>query len=195
MALAESNCLPVGNHCSGRGIRKIQSLFAFEVHQVGQGPAGATDAAFDRAHGAVAHLGRLSVGKSFDTDKNQCLALFSRQLPERHAEIPEGKPSVMHRFFRQVAGDAPHRVFDLVLAPAELRVKGVAQDGEQPRSQIGAGLELVEIAPGLDHGILNQIIGSGVIARQAERERAHRRQVFNQFFARIGIVGHWWLSF
>src|SRR6185312_3650672 len=59
---------------------------------------------------------------------------------------------------------------------AHLAVELVAQDGEQPGLDIGAELEAFLLRPCFHDGILHQIVGLVVAARQRERERPETGQ-------------------
>src|SRR6185437_10133513 len=58
----------------------------------------------------------------------------------------------------------------LATALAILRIIGVAQDGDEPGAHIGAGDEAPRIAPSLQHGFLQEIVGLVERARKRHRE-------------------------
>lgn len=79
---------------------QLHSFAIAEVHQLAQLRSTTVDAAFDGAHGAVAHFGGFFVGESRGPHQDQCLALFVGQLIEGHAEIAHLQTAVMGRFLR-----------------------------------------------------------------------------------------------
>src|SRR5262245_44267991 len=58
----------------------------------------------------------------------------------------------------------------------QLGVITVAENREEPCLQIATGLELLAIRPGLEHRVLNQIVGARQIAAQRAPESAQCRQ-------------------
>jgi len=86
---------------------------------------------------------------------------------------------------RQPAGMDAIDIGNLAPGLAAGRIEGVAQDGEQPGAQVGAALEAVDIAPGLEDGVLHQIVCRRRIARQAERKGTQSAEMGHQLVARI----------
>lgn len=50
------------------------------------------------------------------------------------------------------------RVLDLAPALAIFGVEEIAQDREEPRIQIGAALEAMEVCEGAEEGVLNKVV-------------------------------------
>jgi hypothetical protein len=127
-----------------------------QFRKPGAAPVGA---ALDRAHGDAAHFGGLLVGKALRAHEAQRLALFGRKLCEGGEEVRKLQLAVVLRLFGKRRGEGAVHVLHLALGLAAARIEGVAQDGEKPGPQVRPGLELVEIRPGLDHGVLHEIVG------------------------------------
>ena len=75
----------------------------------------------------------------------------------------------------QPRGHEAVAVLHLAAALAHLRIEFVAQDREQPRLEIGAGLEARLLVPGLDQRLLDQIVGLVGILRQRHGKGAQAR--------------------
>ena len=56
-------------------------------------------------------------------------------------------------------------------------VEGVGQDAREPCSRVGANLVPVDIAKRLEHGLLDQILGLGAVARHPNGHRVERVHV------------------
>jgi hypothetical protein len=67
---------------------------------------------------------------------------------------------------RQAGRQRPVAIFDLARLLAHLRIELVAQDGVEPGPEIGPRLEARMIGPGLDQGLLHQVVGTGGVAAQ-----------------------------
>ena len=76
---------------------------------------------------------------------------------------------------RKIGGLAAVAVLHLAAPAAALGEIGVAQDGEEPRAQVGAFLEAVHAVPGLEQRLLHQVVGALDVAAQGDGERAQVR--------------------
>ena len=69
-----------------------------------------------------------------------------------------------------------HPYYVSLLAPfaaALARVEAVAQDGGEPGPEVGAGVKLLAAAPGLEDGLLGQVLGLLDVAGERAPEGAH----------------------
>src|SRR4029077_8928255 len=122
--------------------------------------ARAIDAALDRADGAAGNLRGFLVREARGADQDQGFALVVRQLGQRHAKVLHLHMAVLLGMGGERGGVAPVGVLDLAAALAALREIGVAQDGEQPCLEISPFAERVEMVPGLEQGLLHQVVGA-----------------------------------
>ena len=88
---------------------------------------------------------------------------------------------------------APSEIGDFAPALAIFGVIDVAQDSEQPGSEIGAFNKGAELAPRLDQRLLHEIVGAVEIAAERDGEGAqigdHRENVGGHLRARHRIGG------
>src|SRR5690606_34419082 len=120
--------------------------------------AGPADPALDGAYGAIADLGGLLVGEPRRADQDYRLALVFGKLLQRRLEVLEVELSVLARVNGEPRGHQPLRILNLAAPLAHLRIEFVAQDGEQPRLEVGARLEALMLVPGLDQRLLHQVV-------------------------------------
>src|SRR6185312_4242608 len=157
----------------GGPCRITQPVFA--VQNVYQSLAGARHPAFHRADGAFADGGRVLIGEAARAHQNKSLALFvgkTAQRPHRVGQL--GRINLI----LGAAGNA----FGGVLVPRRLApgaaavgIELVAQNGEQPGLEVGAGNEGGAALPGLHQCLLRQIVGRLRIAGQRASEGAQER--------------------
>src|SRR6478672_5887896 len=154
-------------------------LGAVDIEQRRQFRSGAVDAALDGADRAAADGGGVLIGEPGGADQDQRFALVLRQLFERLAKLLELQMRILRRLglqgFRVIALGVLHLAPPLAIVGA----KQVAQDGEQPRRQVRARLERVDVGDGAQQRLLDQIVGTVAIAAERDRERAqagYRRQ-------------------
>ena len=177
----------VGQRTDDRRSRDLRSIVA---EQLDQPVARARNAALDRADGHLADIRRFFVRQPGGAHQDQRFALIDRQLLQRAAQIAQMQLRVVIRRDRHLAGADAVRILDLELAMAQLRVVAVAQDREQPRLQVAAGLELLAVGPRLEHRVLHQIVGARRIAAQRAAEGAQRRQQRRHLFQKFVVTRH-----
>src|SRR3569833_1529326 len=89
------------------------------------------------------------------------------QAGERGLQRTHGHAPVLGRGREQGGGVLALLVGHLAAAAHDGRVVGVSQNGEEPGPEIGARLELGPVGPGLDQGVLHQVVGvRGVVAER-----------------------------
>src|SRR5439155_14588496 len=102
-----------------------------------------------------------------------------RKLVERRAEFLELEMGVLRGLRLQRLGVVAFGILDFPPPLAVIGAEQVAQDREQPRRQIGAGLERVDVGKRAQQRLLDQIVGAVRIAAKRDGERAqagHGRQ-------------------
>jgi RNA polymerase sigma-70 factor (ECF subfamily) len=114
----------------------------------------------DGADRAAANGGGVLVGEAGGANQDQRFALVLRQLVEGVTEFLEFQMRILRRLglqgFRVVALGVLHFAPPLPV----IRAKQVAQDGEQPRRQVGARLERVDVGNGPQQRFLNKVVGT-----------------------------------
>jgi hypothetical protein len=73
---------------------------------------------------------------------------------------------------RRLTAEIAVRVFDLAPSLAIVGVELIAQNREEPRVQVGTGLETIEGCPGFHNGLLNEVIGIVGVPGEGEGKRA-----------------------
>ncbi len=134
--------------------------------------AGAADTAFDRADGAIADVGGFFVGKTRGADQDQGFALIFRQLVDRLLEVFHVELAHLFGVARKPLGHCAFGIGNLPLALAHLAIELVAQDGEEPALEIGAGRKGGTLVPGPDEGFLDEIVSLVGSADQRHRKSA-----------------------
>src|SRR5690606_33502510 len=131
------------------GPRRIVQRTA-TVQNLYQGLARTSNTALDRAHRAFADRGRVLIGKAARAHKDEGFTLFVRQVLEGARRIGEFGGMVL---ILAAAGNAFRRILvpgRLPPGAAAVRIELVAQDGEQPGLEVGAGNEAGAALPRLD---------------------------------------------
>ena len=152
--------------------------------------ARTADTALDRADGDAADASRFLIGEAGSADENQGLTLIVGELAQRDLEIGQIEMTLLRGMGSEPASIMTVGVLDLAAALADLGVIVIAQDGEELRLEVGAFLETIDIRPGFDQRLLDEIVGT--VGLTAERygkgsERTHRAQ---QFFPKARGDGH-----
>lgn len=145
------------------GVRSDLQL-AVDVQQGGQPASGAAYSAPDRPQGNARHVSRLLVGHAVRSDQEQRLALFAREPRERRAEIFIIEVAVLLRVGLEPGRVGAVCVFHLTPAFAVLGVELITQDREEPRLKVRTALELVNVGPSPQQGVLHQIVGMFAMA-------------------------------
>src|SRR5712671_642339 len=161
------------------GVVGAKILRAIDIEQRREFRSRAVDAALDGADRAAADRRGVLIGEAGGADQDQGLALVLREFVQRGAEFLELQMCALRRLRFQRLGIVAFGVLHLAPPLAVVGAKQVAQNGEQPRRQIGAGLERVDVGNGAEQRLLHQIVGTIAIAAERNRERAqawHRRQ-------------------
>src|SRR5262245_22801111 len=151
--------------------------------------------ALDGADGDAADAGCLLIGEAGSADEHQGLALVVRQLAQRNLEVGQIEMTLLRGVRREPACVVAVGILNLAAALADLRVVMIAQDGEEPGLEVGALLEAVDIRPGLDQGLLDEIIGTVGLAAKRHGKGPQRADRAQQFFPEARGDGHFlWLS-
>src|SRR5258707_6578545 len=116
-------------------------LGAIDIEQGAEFRSRPVDAALDGADRAAADRRGVLIGKSGGAHQNQRFALVLRKFVERGPEFLELKMRALRRLGFQRLGLAATGVLHLPPPLAVVRAEQVAQDREQPRRQVRAGLE------------------------------------------------------
>src|SRR5688572_11486388 len=86
-------------------------------------------------------------------------------------------------------------IFHLAAALADFRIVMIAQYGEEPSLEIGALLEAVDVRPGLDQGLLDQIVGTVRLTAERNGKSPERTDRSQQFLPETRRNAHFlWLS-
>jgi hypothetical protein len=144
----------------------------------------AADAALDRADLALGHRRGLGQRHSIGPDQQDGLALMGGQLRQRGSEIHRDLPSFLVWRRRGAFEMAGARDLAAGTLPAIDIHETIAQDRGQPGAKIGAHLEMVEVGPGAEQRILDEVVGLIGAAAQRHRECAQFRNSRHQI--------HWW---
>jgi hypothetical protein len=134
----------------------------------------------------AAHPGRVLVGEAFRPHEDERLALLVGQLLERAAEVGQREAAVMARLLGDLLGQDAFGIRHLAAGLAAFGIEGVAQDREQPGAHVGAGLELVDVGPRLDHRVLHEIVCPRDVAGERQGEGAHRLEMRHDLVLGIG---------
>ncbi len=95
-------------------------------------------AAFHRSGSAIAYGCSFLIRKARGADKNERFALFRRQLFQRHAKIQKIHMRVLSGRGYKPTCDYPFGIGDFSPPLHIFGVVGVAENGDQPRLQIGS---------------------------------------------------------
>src|SRR5690625_4357643 len=128
--------------------------------------------ALDRACRDPADLASLLVREAGGADKDQCLALLGIQLLERGAQVTHSHMPVLRRLDGQICRHLAVDILDLAFSFAQFGIICVAQDREQPCTDIRSRLKALLFFPGLDQRLLHQILGTNLVADQGSRKCA-----------------------
>ena len=162
-----------------------------------------------RHHGAdrdVEHLGDLLVREPLDVGEEHRESEVVRELLERLLHLVVGEEVEKLLLGRHAGGCGLHRTETLVqvqvldvaeigllraslLGPVLVDV-GVGEDPEQPCPQVGALLERVEAPETPQVGLLDEVLGVGLIARHAQRRGVELGCVFHGLVGEVVLVGH-----
>jgi hypothetical protein len=127
------------------------------------------------------------------SNEEKRLALVSGECRQSRAEILEVEMALLIRVCFEPRGIGPIRILDFMLALAVIGVEEVAQDRKQPRIEVRAGFELVDVGPGAQDRLLHQIVspvadvgegdGKGTEARESGEQLIPQRRSLNQHAA------------
>src|SRR6201999_2622211 len=132
------------------------------------------DPAFDRADRAFADRGRVLIGKAPRAHQNQRFALLVGQNAQRPGRVGQLR---REHLILAAAGNTLRGILipgRLTPGPAPVGIELIAQNGEQPGLQIGAGNESGAALPSLDQGLLRQIVGAFLIAGERAGKSAQK---------------------
>src|SRR5216683_8059524 len=132
-------------------------LGAIDIEQGAEFRSRPVDAALDGADRATADRRGVLIGEAGGTYQDQRFALVLRKLVERGAEFLELEMRVLRRLGFQRLRIAAVGVLHLPPPLAVVRAEQVTQDREQPRRQVRAGLERVDVGERPQQGFLNKI--------------------------------------
>ena len=85
--------------------------------------------------------------------------MFLQNLGQRDAKFLHFHPTFLRRRRRDAIGAETVAVSNFAAASSVDRKIGVAQNREQPGAQVGAGLEMVGVGPGLEQRLPHEIVG------------------------------------
>src|SRR5580704_5386153 len=152
-----------------------------ESHEFAELGSSATETTIDRASLHAANDCSLCVRRPACANQNQDFALLCWKLGERNTHICEVEVTLL------ISGDRnPPGVFavtillDLAGALPVLRIKNVAENGEQPRAKICSRLKFLRIGPGAQQGLLNEVVSKGHGSAERNRERPQTRNLSAQ---------------
>src|ERR1700726_3292150 len=177
------------------GLVGAEILGAIDIEQRRELRARPVDAALDGADRAAADVRGILIGEAGGPDQNQRLALVLRQLVERGAEFLEFQVRTLGRLRLQRLGVVAIGIFDLAPPFAIVGAEQVAQNREQPRRQVRAGLERVDVGERPQQGFLHQVIGAVAIAAKRDRERTQARDRRQNVVAKGICERHYSLPF
>jgi hypothetical protein len=161
----DTNKAPASSDHGSTCLIGAEVVDSFDRQQLGKLDARAVDAALHGADCAAADLRGLLVGEARGTDQDQGFALIRRQLRQRLLEFLELDPAVLFRMRLQRFCETAVAIFDLAPAFTVFGAKQVAQDGEQPRWQVGPGFERINVRERAQQRLLHQVVGAVDIAR------------------------------
>jgi len=137
--------------------------------KLAQAPAGPADSRHDGPDRAV-HDGRdLAVAETLHEGQQHGGAIVVRQLSQRHFEVLCGERVgyVARRRSLQSVSDRVEVDRDPAVLPLVVAVdEDVSENLEHPRFQIGPLLEAVEVYVGAQVGVLDEILGVGLVPRE-----------------------------
>src|SRR5256712_2884708 len=156
---------------------------------------GAEQPRLHRAYRHTQDLADLLVAQPLDVAQDQ-------RLPERFRELIDG---LEHLVVDDPVEEGPLGVVVLYLSKHRERLdgvhvhgfavpgaapvfinKGIAQDGEQPSPRAGSFLVLVPGAVRLEHGLLDQVVGVGGVAGQAQGDAVEGVEVDQRLLLEAG---------
>jgi len=112
-------------------------------------------------------------------------------MVEGSAEVLHVQVSLLARMNGKLGSLGAVAILDLAATTTALGEICVAQNGKEPRTQVGALLEAVQVVPCLEQRLLHQIVGALDVAAQRHGESA---QVWDQaqqrLFERDGLGIH-----
>ena len=164
-----------------------QCLFARE--RVQQRLPAPRHAALHGAFGHAAYFGGLLIGKAGRADQDHGLALLGGQSAQGIGGIAKLKIPPLRiggRGYVLGRGFIPRRLAPVAPCPG---IELIAQYGEQPRFQVGAGLEIVARVPGLGQGLLRQIFRFAVLMAHRMGEGAQEGDKRDQVAVEIESGG------
>src|ERR1700685_2875906 len=163
---------PAAADHGAHGLVGAEVLGAVDIEQRRELGARAVDAALDGADRTAADRGCILIGEAGGADQNQRLALVLRQFVERRAKLLELQMRALRRLGLQRLGIAAVGVLALAPPLAVVGAEQVAQYREQPRRQVGAGLERVDVGKRAQQRLLHQIVGAVAVTGERDREGA-----------------------
>src|SRR5215207_9863137 len=130
-------------------------------------------------HGAEPNstdLGGFLIRQALRPNQDQSFPILWRKSCERFAQVPELAPRILILGWPKVRRIGPVRVRNLVFGLSILAVEQVAQDREQPRTHIGARLELPDVGQSPNDRILHEVVGMIRAVSQRHREGPQARE-------------------
>jgi hypothetical protein len=98
----------------------------------------------------------LFIGETLDAHQEQGFPSIRRQFHQRPLEVLQIKTSLLVWNRDKPSGVGAVCILDLAHPLAAVRIESMPQDGEEPRTEVGASLEAVHLRPRSDEGVLNQ---------------------------------------
>src|SRR3954470_22223704 len=121
-------------------------------------------------HRDATHLGGFLVRQALRRNQDQSLPILGRKSRERLTHVRKVTPCMLLRQCPQASGVEPIRVLKLASYFPMLAVERIAQDCEQPCSHARARLELIEVGPSEQNGLLHEIVSVVRVVGQREGE-------------------------
>src|ERR1700722_12037597 len=172
------------------GLVRAKIVGAVDIQQRAELRAGAVDAALDGADRAAADRRGVFIGEAGGAYQDQRFTLVLRQFFQRRAKLLELQMRALRRLGFQRLGIAALGILDLAPPLAIVGAEQVAQDREQPRRQIRAGLERVDIGQRPQQRFLDEVVGSVGVAAERDGEGAQARHRGQNFVAKCVCEGH-----
>src|SRR5262249_46424339 len=120
--------------------------------------------------------------------EQQRLALRRDELGKRRDELAHDEATVLMRRMRQRFGDCRVDRHARALT-AQAGNELIALNSEQPRREIRAGLEAVATGQGLDHRVVDQVVGCIAIAGRRQRIDPQPRRYRLELVVKVLNVG------
>src|SRR3954464_9433175 len=110
--------------------------------------------ALDRAHSHVTDLSRLRIRQALRPNQDQSFPMLDGELGQSRTQVLKITPCSLFRERQETARKGAIGVPNLATCFAVSGVEPIPQDREQPRIEVRARLEAVDVGPGPQDGVL-----------------------------------------